>query len=667
MKISYNWLKDYICFELSPKMLADKLTGVGLVVASIESVEDDYCIEIEVTANRPDCLGIVGIAREVAALTKGNIQFPATDISGSSGDISQLVKVEVKESILCPEYTARVVRNITVKPSPEWLQKRLKCIGLRPVNNVVDVTNYVMMETGQPLHAFDLEKVSGRQIRVRRAENGEEIVAINGAKRVLFHDMLVIADEKRPVAIAGVMGGKDTEVTDSTKNILIECAQFETRQVRRTSKALGVASDSSYRFERGTDPLGLDYASKRTAKLISEIAGGEICKGVVDIGTARNEAKKVVLRVDRLQKILGVEINSDVILDILARLQFKILNHVDNFIDIEIPSFRGDVSREIDLIEEVSRIYDYNNIPTKTSVHIRGSKKSKHEIVENFIRDSLVGLGFYEAKTFSIVNPGFLKDANFWSGEEAVEIANPLRQEESILRTSLLPSLVKAKLHNANHGNERVKLFEIAKVYLKGKKLPDEKNCLSLLDFTDFFEVKGIVQLLLKNLKIRAKCEWVEFNETRLFNGEKAAKILLEGKTVGYLGEASKELGFKTPCTLLELDVDVLVRKADFDKKYCLPSPYPMILRDFAIVVDEEKTWASIENCINELKIPLLKEVNYFDSYRGKQIQEGKKSIAFNVSFQSHDRTLKSEEVDNASAIILDALNKKLGAELRKQ
>ncbi|MCF6148500.1 MAG: phenylalanine--tRNA ligase subunit beta [Candidatus Kuenenia sp.] len=671
MKISYEWLKDYVCFDLSPQMLAEKLTNAGLVVAGIEPVEDDYCVDIEITANRSDCLGFIGIAREVAAMTKGNIQRPelGIDISSVSDDVSQFIKVEVKEPILCPEYTARVVRNITVKPSPEWLQKRLKCIGLRPVNNVVDITNYIMMESGQPLHAFDLDKVAGRQIQVRKAESGEEIVAINGARRVLFHDMLVIADEKRPIAIAGVMGGKETEVTESTKNILIECARFEPRQVRRTSKSLGIVSDSSCRFERGTDPLGLDYASKRTAKLIFEHAGGEICKGVIDVGAVRNEAKKVVLRIDRLQKILGLEINRDVIPDILTRLQFKILNYVDNFIDVEIPSFRGDVSREIDLIEEVSRMYGYNNIPTKTSISIRGSKKSKYETVEDFIREILIGLGFYETKTFSIVNYAFLGGGNLWisEGEEAVEIVNPLRQEESVLRTSLLPSLIRVKMHNANHGYEQVKLFEIAKVYLKREKLPHEKNCLSLLEAADFFEGKGIVQLLLKNLKIHAKCEWVNFNETRLFKNERAAKILLDGKTIGYLGEASKELGFKTLCTLLELDMDALVEKANFDKKYRTPSPYPMIMRDFAILVDEGIAWASIENCINNLEISTLKEVHYFDIYRGKQIPEGKKSIAFNVSFQSHDRTLKSEEVDNESDVILDALYKKLGAELRKQ
>ena len=669
MKISYSWLKEYVCFDLSPKMLADKLTGAGLVAAGIEPFEDDYCIDLEVTANRSDCMGIIGIAREVAAITKGKLQLPCTDISREGdGDISQNVKVEVKEPLLCSQYTARVIRNITVKPSPEWLQKRLKCIGLRPVNNIVDITNYVMMESGQPLHAFDLDKVSGGQIHVRKAESGEEIVAINGARRVLFHDMLVIADEKRPIAIAGVMGGKETEVTDATRNILIECARFEPRQVRRTSKALGIVSDSSCRFERGVDPLGLDFASKRAAKLIIEHAGGEMCKDIIDVSANRNEAKKVVLRIERVKKILGVDINRDVILDILRSLQFKILNCADTFIDVEIPGFRGDVSREIDLIEEVSRIYDYNNIPAKTAIGIRGSKKSKYEIVENLIRNNLTGLGFYETKTFSIVNHAFLKGVNLWSGEEVVEIANPLRQEESILRTSLLPSLAKVKIYNANHGCEKVKLFEIAKIYLKGEKLPHEKVCLSLLDSAGFFEGKGIVQSLLKNLEIHEKCEWVAFHEkTRLFNNEKAAKILMDGKTLGYIGEASKELGFKTLCTLIELDVDALVEKAHFDKKYCEPSPYPMIKRDFAIVVDEEKTWASIEDCINGAKIFIVKEVNYFDIYRGKQIPEGKKSIAFNLCFQSHERTLKSEEVDNASEVILDALYKKLGAELRRQ
>ncbi len=666
MKISYNWLKEYVCICLSPQELADRLTNVGLVVTDIQPVDDDFCLDIEVTSNRPDCLGIIGIAREVAAAVDGSFYFPETNFVSAHADISQFINVSVEEPILCPRYTARVVRHITVAPSPEWMQKRLKCIGLRPVNNIVDVTNYVMMETGQPLHAFDLDRLAGQKIIVRKARIGEEIVAINGARRALFHDMLVIADGKKPVAIAGVMGGAETEVSNLTRNILLECAQFEQRQVRRTSRALGISSDSSYRFERGIDPEGIDRASQRAVWLIKDCAGGETADGTVTLGPERHETKKITLRMERLHKVLGVEIKRDVAIDILKKLQFNILNAVDNFIDLEVPSFRGDISREIDLIEEVARIYGYNNIPTKTSINVRGSIKNKFEIVEDTVRQFLTGLGFYEVKTFSIVDTSPLQSLNLWSDKGGIDIANPLRLEESRLRTSLLPSLINTKRYNMHHGTEQIKIFEIAKVYLAGNKLPHEKNCLSILADTDFLTLKGIFESFLVNLGILSKCEWITFSEPRLFKDERAARIHLDGMAVGYFGEASQKLGFKTLSCLLEVDLDVLLEKSNFIKKYQNLLQYPAVFRDLAVIVNEETPWSSIEKCIMDAKVALVTEINFFDVYRGKQIPAGKKSIALNLCFQATDRTLKNEEVDSAQQIILDTLHKTLGAELRK-
>ena len=665
MKISYNWLKEYVYFYLSPQELADRLTKVGLVVADIKPVEDDFCLDVEVTSNRPDCLGIIGIAREVAATVGGSLHFPETNFVGTNAEISKFITIAVEEPILCPRYTARVIRHITVGPSPEWIQKRLKCIGLRPVNNIVDITNYVMMETGQPLHAFDLDKLTEQKIIVRKAKSGEEIVTINGASRALFHDMLVIADSRRPAAIAGIMGGKETEVSDSTRHILLECAQFEPRQVRRTSRALGIASDSSYRFERGTDPEGIDRASQRTVKLIKDYAGGEIASDIIDIRTGKHETRKITLRMERLHKVLGVEIKRDVAVDILKKLHFNILNDIDNFIDLEVPSFRGDVCREIDLIEEVARIYGYNNMPTKTSIGVRVSTRNKYEIVEDNIRQFLTGLGFYEVKTFSIVDTSPLQSVNLWSDKVGIDIANPLRQEESRLRTSLLSSLINTKRYNMDHGTEQVKIFEIAKVYLAGNKLPQEKTCLAIVSDTDFLTLKGIVESLLFNLGIFSGCEWIAFSEPGLFRDERAARVQMDGITVGYFGEASQKLGFKTQSCLAEIDLDLLIEKSNFAKKYQNLPQHPPVFRDLAIIVDEEVTWSSIGKCITDTKAAFLKETNFFDVYRGKQIPAGKKSIAFNLCFQAPDRTLKSEEVDSAQQIILDTLHNVLAAELR--
>ena len=668
MKISCNWLKDYICFYLSPQELADKLTNAGLVVADIKSVEEDFCLEVEVTSNRPDCLGIIGIAREVAAVTGGILRYPETNYICESINVSKFINIVVDDSILCPRYTARVIRNVNIKQSPEWMQKRLRCLGLRPVNNIVDITNYVMMEIGQPLHTFDLDKLSGQKVIVRRAMAGEEIVAINGARRALFHDMLVIADSKRPVAIAGIIGGKDTEISESTKNILLECAQFEPRQVRRTSRALGITSDSSYRFERGTDFEGVDFASKRAVRLIKEIAGGEIAGGITDINSNKPVKKKITLRMERLNRILGLEMKRDIAVDILNRLQFKIINEVDNYIDVEVPGFRGDVYREIDLIEEIARIYGYNNIPTKTSISVRGSVKSKYERVEDSIRQFLVCLGFYEVKTFSIVDKSPLQSINLWSDSGGIDIANPLRQEESRLRTCLLPSLINIKIYNMHHGVEKVKIFEIAKVYLADDRLPREKTCLGIVADVDFYTLKGIIESLLLNLGIILNCELVTAGviESKLFKDGKAAKIKLSSNILGYLGEA-KEFGFKTSPYMAELDMDLLVEKSNFTKKYQTLSQYPPVFRDLAVIIKEDYIWADIENCVKNTKANYLEEINFFDIYRGKQIPAGMKSIAFNLCFQSQDRTLKSEEVDLAVQTILNSLQETLGAELRKQ
>src|SRR3989304_1125659 len=675
MKISYNWLKEYVNIYLSAQEWADKLTNVGLVVADIQPVEDDFCLDVEVTSNRPDCLGVVGIAREVAAVVGASVQLPETNYISIDIEVSKLISVAVEEPILCPHYTARVVKHITVKPSPEWMQKRLKCIGIRPVNNIVDITNYVMMETGQPLHAFDSDKLSDQKIIVRRAKSGEEIVVLNGARRALFHDMLVIADGKRPVAIAGIMGGRETEVSESTRNILLECAQFEPRQVRRTSKVTGIASDSSYRFERGVDAEGVELASKRAAKRIKDLTEGEIPKGAIDIRSGKYEKKRITLRIERLNKVLGLEIKRTIASDILKRLQFNILNEVETgfkpvstFIDVEVPSFRRDVYREIDLIEEVARIYGYNNIPTKTSISVRGTVKSKYEIVEDSVRQFLIGIGYYEVKTFSIVDASPLQSVNLWSDKGGIDIANPLRQEESRLRTCLLPNLIHTKIYNMNHGVERVKIFEIAKVYLAGEKLPQEKTCLSILADVDYLTLKGIVESLLLNLGITSKCEWMKIGviESKLFISEKAATIQLGGERFGYLGEA-KELELKTSPCMVELDMDLLVKMSSFSKKYHALSQYPPVLRDLAIIVDEEVTWASIEKCIATASVSYLTGINFFDIYRGKQILSGKKSIAFNLCFQASDRTLKSEEVDVAQQKILNALQETLGGELRKQ
>ncbi|MGR3317287.1 MAG: phenylalanine--tRNA ligase subunit beta, partial [Candidatus Anammoxibacter sp.] len=471
MKASYNWIKDFCNVDLSVEDLADKLTGIGLVVEEISQVGNDYCLDMEVTANRPDCLGIIGIARELRAITGCKLQAPTAtrrnettkeDLKGAD------LNVNVHDSKLCPRYTAQIIRNVQIAPSPAWLQDRLTTIGIRPVNNVVDITNYVLIETGQPLHAFDFDKLNGSEIVIRTANAGEKMVAIDGTNQTLLPDMLVIADKEKPVAIAGIMGGSETEVSDNTKNILLECARFEPTNVRKTSKKLGLSSDSSYRFERGVDPEGVLRAAERAADLIKKVAGGDIVH-IVDKNYEAPEEKSIRLKIDNPNKLLGIKIEKNEVMSILEKLGFTVTSEEEKTIDVKVPSFRSDVYREIDLIEEIIRIYGYDKIPIKTEISLGDGivNKKQYEQVTDNVRHLLTNLGLFEVVTFSIVEkvtPRF--DVKVWSELDNLVLKNPLIQTEDRLRKTLLFNFLKIKKHNQNKGVKEVNIFEISNIYL---------------------------------------------------------------------------------------------------------------------------------------------------------------------------------------------------------
>lgn len=685
MKITYNWLKEYCDFRLSPEGVAEVLTAAGLVVTGTRTIPDgDYVLEIEVTSNRPDCLGVIGIAREVAALTQSPLRLPPMEYV--TGKRATEVKVTVEEPELCPRYTARVIRGVRVGPSPAWLQYRLEAVGLRPINNVVDITNYVLMEWSQPLHAFDLDRVAGpltqKEIIVRRALSGERIETLDGTKCDLNPEVLVIADAVKPVALAGVMGGKDTEVHEGTVNLLLESARFKPATIRRTARRFGLKTESSYRFERGVDIEGVELASRRATALILQYAGGEVAKDSIDVGIKGNK-KIVSLRLPRLNAILGTHMEGQAVRDILCRLGFEIKAKEADLLEVTVPGFRGDVTQEIDLIEEVARIYGYNNIPTNTNLSIQVNPKGKQEQVEERVRALLAGWGFFEVVTYSIVGDSEAQRAGLFSGVGGLRIRNPIRKGEDSLRQTLLDNLLWTKRHNQDHGTPMVKLYELSKVYLpaNGQKLPMEKTCLGLLyelyeeelkalrEPDAFSALKGISERLLSALGIKGNILW-EVLYSPSFTKEKSCKVSLEGKPLAIVGEVAEGMIKaydlrSTPC-LAEIDFDLLVEKADITSTFKSLPLYPPIDRDIAIVIDEGITWAQIESCVREAGGELLEKLEFFDLYRGKQVPPGKKSVAFRIHFRAPDRTLRREEADRAQAVIINELSRKLGATVRQ-
>ena len=670
MKISYNWLKDYCKYDLSVATLAERLTNAGLVVDAVKPVDDDYCLEIEVTSNRPDCLGFIGIAREVANIVRSELLIPDVEYAASDESVNDITTVTVEDKELCPRYTARIIKDVKIGPSPEWLQKRITSIGLRPVNNIADITNYVLMESGQPLHAFDFDKLSGKEIIVRRAKNGETMEAIDGSKCALTEEMLVIADSQKPVAVAGIMGGRDTEVSDATKNILLESAFFDPRNVRRTSRKLCLSSDSSYRFERRANPECVDWASRRAAKMILEIAGGQVAEGVIDQNSLESKKVSVTLRMSRLNSLLGLDIDKDTVKDILERLQFKISSVTDDCFSVDVPSFRGDVYREVDLIEEVARVHGYDKIPVKSNIGVKLTQDNIFDKVTEKTKSVISGLGFDEVITDSIVGELQERHGNIWTDDRGIKIMNPIRQDEYLLRKALAHNLLRVKKHNQNYGVEKANIYELSKIYLPQEDdgMPEEKECLSILGEEGFLSLKGVVETILSQLNIVQKLESIHY-DFGLFSPEKSAELKLGGSVLGYIGELSREVindyDFRSKPCVAELDFNILVDNANLEGSYRKIPMFPMVTRDMAIVSDEEVIWADIKGCIESLKIDCIDGIEFFDVYRGRQIEKGKKSIAFRLIFRADDRTLRSDEVDALQEKILENLSNAFGVKLR--
>jgi len=680
MRFTYSWLKEYIDVKLKPKELAEKLTMAGLEIEAVSQADGEWVFEAEVTTNRPDWLNIIGIAREVAAIT--DEKMAATKAgqhsSASTGRAAQpksaancIIQVLDKQS--CPRYTGRIITGVKVAPSPEWLIKRLKSIGVRSVNNIVDITNFVLFETGQPLHAFDFDKLSGGRIIVRRAKGNEQIVTIDGVTRKLDLSMLVIADENAPVAIAGIMGGKGTEVTESTKTILLESAYFDPAITRKVSRCLGLGSDSSYRFERGVDLAGVKTASDRASALIAAIAGGLTGK-IIDIGKKSITQANVLVNFQKVNDVLGTNVPTKEISRILKALGLKSGKTSKAGAVFTIPSWRRDLKKEEDLIEEIIRIYGYDKICTD-SVFI-----PMQPDLARIISDTLVSFGLNEAITYSLVDK--VLDDIFQPAPlvAAIKIKNPLSSDFAVLRRNIIAGILNAAKWNLNRNINDIKLFEIGPVYHSEKLDRQEENhiviCLSGtrrdnwqdgVNPVDFYYLKGITDSLFKKLGVSNYD--IKPGQSGIFQAEQSAEIMIKGEPAGFLGKVEKgllkKIDIDKDCFVCQINMDILVKHVELKKRFTALPKFPVVYRDISTLAKIETPLGDIVNMIKETAGDIIKEIKLFDVYKGEQIPKGHRSLIFRLTYQSFDKTLTDKEVEIVHSGIISALKEQLGVGTR--
>ena len=674
MLVSWDWLKQYVALGVSAEIFADRLTMTGLNLEECHDVAGDTCIDFEVTSNRPDCLGHLGIAREAAVVYNKPLKVPAATPKTGATSVGSATSVVNECPDLCSQYHARVIRGVKVGPSPAWLQRRLQTVGIASINNIVDITNYVLMECGQPLHAFDVDKLHGHRIVVRRAKAGEKLQAIDHKEYVLAPDMCVIADADHPVALAGVMGGAETEITSVTKNVLVEAALFAPLSIRNTSRRLKLHSDSSYRFERALDPHGPEWASRRCCELILELAGGELLSGSVFAGTPPPaECAPITLRFAQIRRILGMEIPNDEAVRILTALGLTLVGAAAaDMVTFVPPSNRRDLSREIDLIEEVARIHGYDQLPADVNVPLCLSHKSHRDRVVDRVRSTLTGAGFYEAITVSLVSEREAAIFRPRGDLTPLAIDHSDFRETSLLRQTLVPSLLGSRRANERRGTFGAQLFEIASVHLSADKtLPHAQSEPTMVGFVSgksFAEIKGVVQELAARVNPSAQIV-VRPSSIPQFTEGRGAEVLLNGQFWGWLGELDRavagQLDLRDPVTVAELDLGVLESVADLVPKFKPLPTYQSSSRDLNFVLDDPVTWSELDAVVRGAAGPLLESIGFGGQYRGKQIPEGKKSYLVTLMYRSPERTLTSDEVEAAQQSVIAACQTQLGATLR--
>jgi len=670
MIISWNWLKEYVVLDMPFAELQRRLMMAGLNHESTEEVGGDLAIDLEVTSNRPDCLGHLGIAREVAVLWDRQLKRPAASPHEGSTKVTDLAKVRLECPELCSRYTARVIRNVKIGPSPAWLARRLTTIGLKPINNVVDITNYVLMECGQPLHAFDLSKLEGAQIIVRQGRPGEVLEAIDHKTYSTGPGVCVIADAKRAVAIGGVMGGAESEVSETSKDLLIEAAQFDPLSIRTTARRLNLHSDSSYRFERGLDPEGVDWASRRCCELVLELAGGKLAAGSIDVGNLPPKREPVVLRFAQLKRVLGIEIDQATVRRVLQALGNEERRADEREVEVLPPSWRRDLSREVDLVEEVARIHGYEAIPEDVSVPMATSSRTQLDRVLQNVRHVLTAAGYDEALTLSAVEEPWSNAFSPWTTQGALIAQTPILRRADQLRRSLVPSLMGARRTNESLANPVIELFEIAKIYLSQQGgLPCEELMLGMSSGSDYFAVKGVIEALLASLNPSAEVRVEDWSDP-FFAVGRGCRLFLGDTLLGCLGEVSaaglKQFDLRGPTTVAELWVKELAAIARLVPQYTELPAFPAMSRDINLDVPEAVRWADVAAVVRSSGGESVEGLEFKEIYRDDALRgQGRKSVLFSLALRSRDATLTGPQADAIRDRVVAACGMKFGGVLR--
>jgi phenylalanyl-tRNA synthetase beta chain len=666
-------------------LILDPSARVGAPIGEVLG-GGDTLYELEITPNRPDLLSIIGIAREVSALTGNPIRRPQTDFTEEETPVESLAKVRVEAPDLCPRYSARIIRGVKIGPSPEWLKTLLEKLGIRSINNVVDVTNVVLLEIGQPLHAFDYNLLAGREIVVRRAQAGECIMTIDGKNRALEEQMLVIADGQKPVALAGIMGGQHSEINDKTVDVLLESAYFFPPNIRKTSKRVGLSSESSYRFERGADIGICDWASRRAIALIQQLAGGRVARGVIDTLAKPVEKRRIACRYARVNQLLGAEVPPEAAKRVLTGLGLSVVSESTDRAEFEVPTFRVDLQREADLIEEIGRVHGLDKIPSVISQAAPATSRFDESFDRvRLVRQVLNGLGFEEAINQTMTSPVAAALTPLRPGAGLVRLQNPLNEDLSVLRPSLLPGLLQNLRVNISRQTLDVRLFEIGRVFsfeegkpverlslglaATGHRAPEAWEAAARVAKMDYYDLKGAVESLLARLRIGP----VKFAPKSEPSGlmEQAAIIDINGAMFGEVGlldaTVARQYDMRDPVMLAELDLQELLEEADWQRSYKPLPQFPGVQRDIAMIVAEATTHAQVMAVIAGCRKNLVESVRLFDIFAGGTIPKGKKSLAYSLTYRAPDRTLTDAEVNRVHDEIKATLKKSLQCEIREE
>ncbi len=637
---------------------------------------DDAVVEYEITSNRPDCFSVLGIAREAAATFDVPFGYPEIHVQETGEKVEEFISVEIQNPKLCPRYAARIVKNVKIEPSPKWMRQRLLAVGIRPINNIVDITNYVMVEMGQPMHAFDITTVEEGKIIVRNAEEGESFITLDKVKRKLDASMMVIADGKKALAVAGVMGGENSMITETANTILFESANFHGANVRVTAKKLGLRTDASSKFEKGLDPNQVVDALNRAVQLVVELGAGEVVGGIVDCYPNKREPQKISYAPERVNNLLGTTISEKEMVALLEKLEIKVDTASKT---ATIPTFRPDVEREADLAEEVARLYGYDKIvPTLAVGTPTVGKKNDKQMMEDRIKEIMTAQGLSEAMTYSFESLKVfdkLMIPKDHALRDAIIIANPLGEDFSVMRTTTLGGMLQSLSTNYNRRNEEAGLFELAPIYLPKElplvDLPDERMQLTVGMYgkIDYYDLKGIMEELFDGAGIASKIEYHKKTDLPWMHPGRCAAVTINGQYMGYLGELHPQVAdhydIGTKVYMAVLDLPVLIEASTMDRIYKPLPKYPAVSRDIAMLVKDEVLVKEIESIIKQRGGKILESFTLFDVYKGKQIEEGYKSVAYAITFRAEDRTLTDEDVNTTMKKILNGLEREVGAQLR--